>query len=606
MTEAKIRVLDRIVADQIAAGEVVDRPASVVKELLENSIDAGATRILVEVDGGGSIRIRVLDNGFGLTSDDLELAFTRHATSKISSIDDLEKVVTFGFRGEALPSIASISQVTVQTRIADAVEGHRLVLKGGEVIERREVGCPQGTDFEVANLFFNTPARLKFLKKESTETGHCAEALVRLALVRPEVSFALISNGRKTRELVRVENPQERVAALFPDEVLAVAQGSQSGVDVMAILGPPERARAGAGSLYTYVNGRFIRDKTLLKAVTGAFAGTLDPGRYPVGFIALTLPPQALDVNVHPQKTEVRFADQNAVFRAVTRIVGEMVARSVWAMGAAPFNEKSETGPNKISESKEEAYGEIPAGRFVPPPSFPGLAGKARPSSEVIRSDRPVGGSVPTTPVQTQMTPVAHDPGAGRFSSMRYIGQARGMFLLLEDERDLVVIDQHAAHERVTYERLKRQLESGRISSQRLLTPHMVDLGPSQVERIAGHEERLSQLGLEVSRAGPDRIAIRSVPAQISGTSPDRLLADLVIALEEGRADSRGTTEELVLATMACHGSIRAGRIILDDEVTALLKEMDRIDFAGHCPHGRPVLTRLKWSDLEHRVGRDR
>ena len=213
---------------------------------------------------------------------------------------------------------------------------------------------------------------------------------------------------------------------------------------------------------------------------------------------------------------------------------------------------------------------------------------------------------MPITPVQTQMTPVAHDPGAGPFSSMRYIGQARGMFLLLEDDRDLVVIDQHAAHERVTYERLKSQLESGRISSQRLLAPHMVDLGPAQADRIADHEERLMALGLEVSRAGPDRIAIRAVPAEISGTSPDRLLADLVIALEEGRNDSRGTTEELVLATMACHGSIRAGRIILDDEVKTLLQEMDRIDFAGHCPHGRPVLTRLKWSNLEHRVGRDR
>ncbi len=606
MTEAKIRVLDRIVADQIAAGEVVERPASVVKELLENSIDAGATSIRVEVDGGGSIRIRVLDNGYGLTEDELDLAFTRHATSKISSIDDLEKVVTFGFRGEALPSIASVSQVTVQTRIADAVEGHRLVLKGGEVIERREVGCPQGTDFEVANLFFNTPARLKFLKKENTETGHCAEALVRLALVRPEVSFAMISNGRKTRELVRVEDPQERVAALFPDEVLAVAQGSHSGVDVRAILGPPERARAGAGSLYTYVNGRFIRDRTLLKAVTGAFAGTLDPGRYPVGFIALTVPPQAFDVNVHPQKTEVRFADRNSVFRAVTRVVGEMAARSVWALGEAPVNVKPETGPNKISESNEYTYGEIPAGRFVPPPSHLNPAGKARPSSVVTGGDRPVGGPVPTAPVQTQLTPVAHDPGAGRFSSMKYIGQARGMFLLLEDDRDLVVIDQHAAHERVTYERLKSQLASGRISSQRLLVPHMVDLGPSQVERIVGHEDRLNDLGLEVSRAGPDRIAIRAVPAEISGTSPDRLLADLVIALEEGRNDSRGTTEELVLSTMACHGSIRAGRIILDDEVTALLREMDMVDFAGHCPHGRPVLTRLKWSDLEHRVGRDR
>lgn len=592
MSEKKIRILDPLVADQIAAGEVVERPASVVKELVENSIDARATRVQVEIDGGGVNRIRVLDNGTGISSDEAAAAFGRHATSKISRLEDLDGVGTFGFRGEALPSIASVSKITLQTRTADSVAGTRIVMVGGELSETRETGCPVGTDFEVADLFFNTPARLKFLKKTSTEASHCAEAVVRLALIAPHVSFAFLSQGRRTRDLPRVERPHERVSSLFPSENLAVSEISVDGIHVMAILGPPQTAKAGAGSLYTYVNGRFVRDRSLLGAVTRGFAGTLEHGRYPVGYVSLTLPPGSFDVNVHPQKTEVRFVDQSAVYRAVGRCVGEMTARSVWTMGSGGVAEQSED------------YTEPHREHLVPPPNRP-LVARPLPfqSSRPVSPSR-VGGPVPLSPSASDASDEQTPGDAGSFSSLNYIGQARGTFLIFDDDHDLVLLDQHAAHERVTYERLRQQLESGRISSQRLLIPHPVDLGPAEAERIALLEKRLSDLGLEISRSGHDRITVHSVPAQLAGASPDRLLADMVLALEHGRDRSGGDTDDHVLATMACHTSIRAGRAVNAQEVKALLSEMDTIDFAGHCPHGRPVLARIPWSEIRRRVGR--
>ncbi|HUT76248.1 MAG TPA: DNA mismatch repair endonuclease MutL, partial [Polyangia bacterium] len=574
MTDSRIRILDRIVADQIAAGEVVERPASVVKELVENALDAGASRVQVEIDGGGSSRLRVLDNGGGMSAQEAELAFTRHATSKITGIEDLAGVATYGFRGEALPSIAAVSRVVVRTRTADSVSAALLELAGGEIVGRREAGAPVGTDVEVRDLFFNTPARLKFLKREVTEAGHCAEAVVRLALVRPEVSFVLFSGGRRTRELTRAERVEERVAALFPGERLARVAGSDSGIEILAVLGPPERARAGAGSLYTYVNGRYVRDRALLSAVARSFGGTLEPGRYPAGLVSLRLPAGSFDVNVHPQKTEVRFADSRAVQRAVTRIAGELAGRAVWALGTT--EQAAGDAAGRIAETAA-SYPE--RARLVPLPPAP------RPDNHRATTSAAAPGG-PVELFRDSARPAAGEDRAGAgFGAFHYIGQAANMFLLFEDGDDLVLIDQHAAHERVTYDRLRRQLEQGAVASQRLLTPHAVELGPADADRIAGLEEDLGRLGLEISRGGVDRIDVRAVPAELAGVAPDRLLAGMVLALEEGREGSRGERDDRVLATMACHGSIRGGQRLDEDEVRALLAAMDTIGLAGHCPH---------------------
>lgn len=593
MSTATIRILERLVADQIAAGEVVERPGSIVKELVENSLDAGATRIQLDVDAGGVGRLRVLDDGAGIRAEEVELAFERHATSKIRSLADLDHVPSFGFRGEALPSIASVSRVTVRTRTRDSLAGTLVRIEAGTVVERREVGAPVGTEIEVRDLFFNTPARLKFLKREGTEQSHCSEALVRLALLRPDVAFAMKAGGRAVRELPRVERIEERVAGLFGGESLARARGEESAVGVLAILGPPERARAGAGSLYTYVNGRFIRDKALLGAVTQAFGGTLERGRYPVGLIALDVPRAGVDVNVHPQKTEVRFADAQAVYRAVVRVVGDMVSRAVWSFGRSDLPD-AVAEPTGEPVPADEPY--APAGRLVPEPP------RRQPAARL--PERPVAAAPSRSSLWPETEAAAPETGTGSFSRMEYVGQARGLFLVFDDADDLVIVDQHAAHERITYERLKKELASGGIATQRLLMPHNVDLGPADAERIAALADDLLRLGLEVERSGPDRVAIRAVPAELAGAAPDRLLAEIVLALEEGRSGSRGDADERALATMACHGSLRAGRAVQAAEARALLQQMDGIDFAGHCPHGRPALTRFAWREIRRRLGR--
>ncbi len=646
MASAKIDVLDRLVADQIAAGEVVERPGSVVKELVENSLDAGATKIQLDIEGGGARRLRVLDDGEGIAAQELEKAFLRHATSKIRALSDLDGVTTYGFRGEALPSVASVSKITVRTRTEGDVGGTLLQLEAGEVVQRRQAGCPVGTELEVRELFFNTPARLKFLKKETTEASHCGEALVRLAALRPDVSFKMTSNGRTMRSMPRVERTEERVMAMFGKETLVRSQGSDSGIEVLAILGPPERARAGAGSLYTYVNRRFMRDRTLLAAVTQAFAGTLEHGRYPVGLLALEMPEGSFDVNVHPQKTEVRFADSQAVYSAVRRVVGEMVGRAIWSF---PKDARSE-----VKEPKAEGGGENPflsrgpgsGGTFkrklIPVPQSQNMFGAPRPVTagrdvevssqegqphseedgalECENSAR-VGGEPGERMFVDPKSPAASDEVGvrtqlqwsnvgdpqhtrGSFSDLRYIGQGKEMFLLLDDEDDLVVMDQHAAHERVTFEKLRQQLGAGGVRSQKLLMPHNVDLGPAEAERICEMSNELLSLGLEIARSGPDRVAVHAVPAELVMTSPERLLADMVMALEEGRQGSRGDAHELALATMACHSSIRGGRQVAASEVHALLEQLDGVDNAGHCPHGRPILARIPWKEIRRRVGR--
>ncbi len=615
MSRSRIQVLDELTADQIAAGEVVERPGSVVKELIENSLDSGATRIQLDIDNGGISRVRVLDNGSGIPKDQVELAFQRHATSKIQGLDDLDTVATHGFRGEALPSIASVSKLTIRSRTKDAVAGTMLRLEGGKVSLQKEVGCPVGTEVEVQDLFYNTPARLKFLKRASTEAGHAGEALVRLAAFRPDVSFTMTSGGRRTRDLPRVEKTEERIGYMFGGETLIRSHGSENGVEVFAILGPPERARAGAGSLYTYVNGRFMRDKILLRAVSQAFAGTLERGRYPVGVIALALPQGSYDINVHPQKTEIRFADPQAVLRAVSRVVGEMVRQAAWTTGSSAATKVAETA----KEIKSASAPARPSARLIPPPK-PSMPSPDRQSiaagpmygdpSKLACSEDPFGfdsddlsSSVPASEPTEAVTEFKSTEKP--FSSLTYVGQAKGLFLLLENDDDLVIVDQHAAHERITYERLRGQLAAGRITTQQLLLPHAVDLGPADAERIAGLKEELGQLGLEVTRSGPDRITVHAIPAELSEASPDRLLADMTLAIEQGREGSRGELEDKVLATMACHGSRRSGRVVNRAEAEALLNQMDKVDFAGHCPHGRPVLARIPWREIRRRVGRN-
>ncbi|MFO0603776.1 MAG: DNA mismatch repair endonuclease MutL [Polyangiales bacterium] len=636
----RIALLPPDVANQIAAGEVVERPASVVKELVENALDAGAQSVTVTLDGGGLARISVTDDGSGMGPDDLRLAVVRHATSKIRSADDLVGVSTYGFRGEALPSIASVSRFRVTSRARGSDEGAEVAVEGGADATLRPAGCPVGTTVSVEDLFFNTPARRKFMRSPQTEGAACVEAVVRMAIPRPDVRFAVRRDGRVVRELLRHPDVAARVREVWPDENLADLRGSRGPVKVTALLGPPERARAGANHLALYVNGRHVRDRVLLRAVAQAYGSTLEGGRYPVGALLLEVPPEEVDVNVHPQKTEVRFASQGAVFEAVAAVLRDAAGPAPWAQASLRprdfWAEHLATGPaveNKAAaliaraeaeESAPPAPATSPAPAATEPasPSAPPAvthafveapADPADPWARILQApyppkpyDLPARGAPTAAPAPPAPAPSSASeqlPGGGAFGALRYVGQLRRMYLLCENETGVVILDQHAAAERVTFERLRKAYAARAVAMQPMLVPERVELPPEDVALVEERADDLASVGMDLAPIGPTTVAVRAVPALLLRADPRRLARDLVSELaRQGNDFSRA--RDLVLATMACHGSVRGGDALADDEARALLLALDAVDFGGHCPHGRPVVWTVRWSELERKVGR--
>ena len=591
-----VRRLPNDLANQIAAGEVVERPASVVKELVENALDAGATKIRVDIEIGGVARIRVTDDGSGMAEEDARLALERHATSKIAVLDDLRHITSFGFRGEALPSIASVSRFTLSTRLRGMDEGVSLTVLGGAETSARPVGCAVGTQVEVTDLFFNVPARRKFLKATATESGHVGEVLVLAALGSPRVAFTLSRDGKVARDITRATSRKERVAQIVSEDRLEGCLRERGPFRVEAYLAPPERARAGAVALYVFVNGRPVRDRLLARAVAQAYGSVLEPGRYPVGVVYVEVPPEMVDVNVHPQKAEVRFSDARGIMDTLTR---ELHAALAHAFALPAFA----TG---------QAWWK--PGRAPPP------VASMVPETARIEAGQPDGGGDPWQ-LQPERSPPyvipelvagaiadgAVDPLFGRakfYGQLRFVGQIRAMFLIAEGPDGLYVLDQHAAAERVTFERLRADYKNRRVASQRLLIPELVTLTPSEHALVEEHSADAMGLGLEIRLLPGSAVAVHAVPKILSRAHPEHLVRDLVA--EVGRAAKRPFNDavDLVLATMACHGSVRAGDILGADEARALLVALDAAEFAGHCPHGRPVVMRLGFDELERRVGR--
>jgi DNA mismatch repair protein MutL len=588
----RIQTLPPDLANQIAAGEVVERPASVVKELVENALDAGATRVKVELERGGATLIRVTDDGAGMDEDDAVLALERHATSKIRAKDDLFALTTFGFRGEALPSIASVSKLRLSTRARGADEGVEVLLEGGGVARPRPTGAAEGTSVEVRDLFFNVPARRKFLKSTGTEAAHVSEALLLAALARPDVSFFLVRDGRAVREWLRAASRRERAAQAFDaNERLEPCLASAGPMQLEAHLAPPERARAGAGGLHLLVNGRPVRDRALARAVAQAYGSVLEPGRYPIGVVYVDVPAADVDVNVHPQKAEVRFADARALFDAVTRELHGVLARafSVPALGA----------------SRAWMGGSGARGGAA---SFAALLvdDGADPWKLALPDESPrttLAEGVAPAMAGTATDPILFD-GAGFYASLEFLAQVRATFLVCSGSDGLYILDQHAAAERVTFNRLRKAFASRSIATQRLLIPDVIEMLPTEIAMLEERADDVAGLGIEVRPVGSSAVGVHAVPALLARARPERIVRDLVAEL--GRADRRpfGDAADLVLATMACHGSIRAGDIVSRAEAGALLRALDDIDFAGHCPHGRPVVTRIGYDELERRVGR--
>jgi DNA mismatch repair protein MutL len=654
-----IHVLPPEVANQIAAGEVVERPASVVKELVENSLDAGARVVTVSIDGGGVARIAITDDGQGMSREDLSLSVVRHATSKIRSADDLLGVGTYGFRGEALASIGSVSRLCISSRKRSAEEGCEVRLEGNASPQVRAVGCAVGTTVSVEDLFFNTPARRKFLRTPQTEWGACADTVARLALPRPDVRFVLRKDGKVVREYLRRDTVGERVREMWPDETLTEIDGRRGSVHIRAFLGPPERARTGTTGIAVYVNGRFVRDKLLLRAIGQAYGSTLDGGRYPPGALLVDVPAAQVDVNVHPQKAEVRFATQNEVFASVVSLLRDGLATAPWAraLTGAPsgaddgwssrFDGAPRGAPSSDFDRSTRPYN-VEAARLVPPtPATSSLFAKrehtesnseekysATHSTEradalpAEASSKDPWGLAPTTdtaapspaPAEADYAAVmaaaiaapprvvglSGDTGLPErqtFGSLHFVAQVRRMFLICEGEWGLVMLDQHAASERVVFDRLRKSYASRDVRVQPLLVHETLDVTAREMSLAEEHAADLAKIGFELTPLGVNTLAVRAVPALLVRADPRRLTRDILAELaRQGSEFSRAL--DLVLATMACHGSVRGGDELAAEEARALLRSLDECDFGGHCPHGRPVLFSIKWSELERKVGR--
>ncbi len=583
-------------ASQIAAGEVVERPSSAVKELVENAVDAGATRCDVAIEGGGITLIRVTDDGAGMSPADAELSVERHATSKLRAFAELSTIGSFGFRGEALPSIASVSRFTLTTRARGSDAGVEVRVEAGAPPLVREAGHAVGTTVVVADLFFNVPARRKFLRSSGTESGHVAEVLEGAALARPEMSVTLERDGRRVREWLRASDRDARVRQLLPDEELALCEGERGPLRVQAWLSRPERARSGAAGLRLMVNGRPVKDRSVAASVAQAYGSVLERGRYPRGVVYLDLPATLVDVNVHPQKAEVRFADPRAVSDAVYGALSRALAsafslpaptRSSWGRGAPPRIETRAWNAGKAAAPLDTAPDRQQETISATPAADPWGLAPVTEASLAVNDAAPLRPGPETT-----------------WKSLRFVAQLKQTYLVCEGADGLYVLDQHAAAERVTFHRLRVQMQSKAIASQAMLFPLSLDVTPAEAELVEAHSAEIAAMGLDVRVRGPESVSVHAVPRLLQRASPERLFRDLLA--EVSRTGGRGFSDavDLALATMACHGSVRAGDPLSAAEATALLEALDHADFAGHCPHGRPVVTFTSWAELERKVGR--
>ena len=562
-----IRILPELLVSQIAAGEVVERPASVLKELLENSLDAGASAIAVTLEDGGTRRIQVDDDGGGIERDDLPLALASHATSKIGTLQDLEAVGTMGFRGEALASIAAVARVSIASRAKDSAGAYAIDGERGEV---EPVARAPGTTVTVSDLYFNTPARRKFLRTEATEFGHCDEVFRRMALARPEIEFVLRHNGRVSSHLKRHPSG-ERASALLGRDFLAssLAVDAASGpLQLRGFAGSPQAARSRADMQYFFVNGRYVRDRLLSHAAREAWRELLHGERQPAYLLFLELDPRGVDVNVHPAKTEVRFRDARAVHQFVRHAIGRALAAGA---AEAPV-----------------AYAEIMRGATPLRPAFQGR----------FAVEQPVAAYQSSVSSATQAAAL---PSSDASPPLGYaLAQLHGVYILAQNEAGLVLVDMHAAHERIVMEKLRASIETGAVQRQTLLVPVVLRAEALDVATAEDHMQALESLGLEVSVAGPNELAVRTAPALLAGGDVAALLRGVLAELREyGAAHVLAARRDELLAGMACHAAVRAHRALSIPEMNALLREMEATERSGSCNHGRPTWYQLTLEDVD-------
>ena len=637
-----IRQLSPSVINQIAAGEVVERPASVVKELLENAVDAGATRVDLAVERGGKDLVRVADNGKGMDAEDLLLAFMPHATSKLAEVDDLHRVRTLGFRGEALAAIAEVAKVRCQTRQAGAECGSEITIEGGVASVAKDCGCPPGTVIEVRNLFYNTPVRRTFLKSDGTEAGHVADMFARVALAHPTVHFTYRSSGKVVHDLPPVTGIKDRIGVFFGRELadaLLWVESRDGATYIWGYVGHPSQSRSNNKGQYLFVGGRYVRDRSLSHALTEAYRGLLMVGRQAVAFVHLEVPPEEVDVNVHPTKIEVRFRDGQRVYSQLLSTVRQtFLASDLHSRLQAPHPPSAEpaakppepertSAPFALAEapvdrqdvaswfapSKSAGFQQFPSPGYAGGPATeaaPGWAANLPPATnrqgefdEFAEYVSPAVSTAEPEPaiVASEPRPVASPPRGAPIKAI----QVHDTYLVVETDDGMVVIDQHALHERILYEELKARLGQGGVEAQRLLVPEPVDLSAPEAAAVLERREVLARLGLEVEPFGGDTVLVSSTPAMLRGVTPDRLLRDLADHFRSSPLPpSADAVLEDVLNMVACKAAVKANQRLAPEEIAALVERRHLVGDSHHCPHGRPTALTFTRAELEKQFGR--
>ena len=603
-----IRILPENLSNKIAAGEVVERPASVVKELVENALDAGATRVIIEVEKGGQSLIQVSDNGVGMRRDDALLAIERYATSKISTDDDLFAIRTLGFRGEALPSIAAVSRFALITRDKAADAGTQISVDGGKIKNVSEIGAPEGTMITVKELFFNTPARRKFLKTVGTEMSHIADIVARMSLGHPEVQFRLIHNDKIVKSWPLVSQHLDRVVDVLGKDLrldLHPIEFNGNAVSILGWISSPKVTRRTSRGLYIYVNGRFVRDRSIQHGVFQGYAQRLVKGQFPIAVVFLKVPFDQVDVNVHPTKNEVRFVNPHQVHEAVKSAIAQTLYETD-RLNWRPQNGPQSQAPQKPSAIVESISPFTPAGKepgkddfgFRPATSPSAVSSGPNGSAESI-SDFGIKNREPQTTDGSQRQQERMFASKG-FSALRVVGQLHNLYIVCESDGGLVLIDQHAAHERILFEQLKQRSNDRPSAAQKLLVPETLELNFREAEILGQMLADLKNLGLDIEPFGKNTFIVKAVPAVLSGRDLRPMIYEIVektaaVGYSPGLEDSLDQCRMV----MACHGAIRANQPLSDSQIRALLKQLDECENSSHCPHGRPSWVRWDLATLE-------
>ncbi|MGA2463111.1 MAG: DNA mismatch repair endonuclease MutL [Thermodesulfobacteriota bacterium] len=573
---SKIQILPEEISQTIAAGEVVERPASVVKELMENAIDAGSSEITVELKTGGLQLIRVYDNGEGIDREDVPLALQRYATSKIKKAEDLFAIHTLGFRGEALPSIASVSKMTIKTRVSNSISGTKAVCEGGEIKGISEVGCPLGTEVEVQNIFYNIPVKRKFLKSIRSELRYCLNHFLRLSLSHPSISFKFIHDGRMLYEHLKTESPLVRIEAILGREIYDHLRACEFEDDEIKILGfttLPSISKANSDGIYIYVNKRFVKDRMIYKAIIEAYRHVLPTGKFPIAILFITIPPYVVDVNIHPTKAEVKFRDPERVFHAVVGTLGS------------------------IPEGKLFSTRRVESATGVLPDSFPPM--KSYPSYLPL-----------TQRDEIKATPMVREEGGGEWRledkiPFRILGQVQGTYIVCEGEKGVIFIDQHAAHERILFNQFKNQYETKSIVSEKFLIPVPMELSTEESFILDSHLEELQSMGFEIDPIGEKVYAIRSKPSFIGQKDPTTMVREILDELSFLKREGKGAEAiDTILITLACHSAIRGNFTLRREEMEGLVATLYPFNLSTTCPHGRPIFFLFHLDELNKQFKR--